>query len=113
MGAEEDVADGGFEAASAEGFEGEVFLCGGVLAQGFFRLPGMGAVTDPGDGGGVERGEAFRVGDGGIDGADERDEVGVLGEAVLVFVAGIEVHVAAGGHPALMGLLVGDGEAFE
>lgn len=73
----------------------------------------MGAVADPGDGGGVEWGEAFGVGDGGIDGADERDEVGVLGEAVLVFLAGIEVHVAAGGHQALMGLLVGDGEAFK
>ncbi len=113
FGAEQDIADSGLEAAAAEGFEGEVFLCGGVLSEGVFRLPGMGTITDPGDRGSVERGEAFGVGEGGVDGADERDEVRVLGEAVLVFVAGVEVHVAAGGHPSLICFLVGEGDCVK
>lgn len=59
----------------------------------------MGAVANPGDGGGIERGEALGVSEGEIavvDGPCKNDEVGVLFEAVAVFLAVVEIHVIAG-----------------
>ena len=66
--AAEDVADGALEAAR-------------------FRFPSVLVVTDPGDGRGVERREAFGMTPRAIQRADERDEFGILFEAVAVFAA--------------------------
>ncbi len=79
--AAQDIADGSFDAP--------------VLV-----VPGVPVVANPSHRRGIKRRETFGMTPRLIERADQRNEFGILREAVLVFTASEVIHVLSSGHPA-------------
>ena len=82
----------------------------GPLDAAILVLPGVLIVAHPGNGRGIERRKTFGMTPRAIQRADERDEFGILCEAVLILTAGEAIHVLARGHPAGMNPIEGHGQ---